>query len=83
LRVEATVPRTDLWRAQTPQMFRYGLLCDALARMPQATDEAEAIEALGHQPRLVTGDSANLKVTYATDLKIAEILLGSSANSNA
>jgi 2-C-methyl-D-erythritol 4-phosphate cytidylyltransferase len=83
LRVEATVPRTDLWRAQTPQMFRYGLLCDALARMPQATDEAEAVEALGHQPRLVTGDSANLKVTYATDLKIAEILLGSSANSNA
>jgi 2-C-methyl-D-erythritol 4-phosphate cytidylyltransferase len=74
-RVECTVPRTQLWRAQTPQMFRYRMLCDALAKMPNATDEAEAVEAQGHRPRLVIGDSANLKVTYATDLRIAEVLL--------
>lgn len=74
-RVERTVPREGLWRAQTPQMFRYGLLARAMARLPSATDEAQAIEALGHAPRLVVGDSANLKVTYASDLKLARILL--------
>lgn len=77
--VERTVSRSNLWRAQTPQMFRYNLLIEALARMPSATDESEAIEALGHHPKLVMGDSANLKVTYATDLKIAEVLLGNGA----
>ncbi len=77
--VERTVSRNNLWRAQTPQMFRYHLLIEALARMPSATDESEAIEALGHKPKLVMGDSANLKVTYATDLKIAEVLLGNGA----
>lgn len=74
-KVERTVSRSNLWRAQTPQMFRYHLLIEALARMPSATDESEAIEALGHRPKLVMGDSANLKVTYAADLKMAEILL--------
>ena len=76
LRVDNTVPREGLWRAQTPQMFRFGLLRDALAAYPQATDEAQAIEVLGHQPKLVMGDSANLKVTYAQDLKLARMLLG-------
>ena len=75
LRVEKTIPRERLWRAQTPQMFRFGLLRQALARCPQATDEAQAIESLGHQPKLVMGDSANLKVTYAPDLKLARMLL--------
>ena len=75
LRVEKTVPRESLWRAQTPQMFRFGLLKDALARCPQATDEAQAIEVLGHQPKLVMGDSANLKVTYAHDMKLARLIL--------
>jgi len=74
-RVEATVAREHLWRAQTPQMFRFDLLTRALGAMPDATDEAQAIEALGHQPRLVIGESANLKVTYATDMKLAQILL--------
>jgi len=73
--VERTVSRNNLWRAQTPQMFRYHLLIAALAQMPNATDESQAIEALGHKPKLVMGDSANLKVTYATDLKIAAALL--------
>ncbi len=75
LRVEKTLAREGIWRAQTPQMFRYGVLVTALERMPGATDESQAIEALGHRPRLVTGDSANLKVTYATDLKLARMLL--------
>ncbi len=74
-RVEGTVDRSTLWRAQTPQMFRIELLRQALTQAPHATDEAQAVERLGHQPRLVLGDSANLKVTYATDLKLASLLL--------
>jgi 2-C-methyl-D-erythritol 4-phosphate cytidylyltransferase len=75
LRVEKTIPRERLWRAQTPQMFRFGLMQKALAQCPDATDEAQAIESLGEQPKLVMGDSANLKVTYAPDLKLARMLL--------
>ena len=75
LRVTKTLPREDIWRAQTPQMFKFQLLQKALNAAPNATDEAEAIEAIGHQPKLVMGDSANLKVTYATDLKLAKMLL--------
>ncbi len=75
LRVEKTLPRESLWRAQTPQMFRFALLKDALARCPEATDEAQAIEVLGRQPKLVMGDSANLKVTYAHDMKLARMIL--------
>ena len=48
---------------------------EALLKTPLATDEAQAIELLGHQPKLVMGDSANLKVTYAPDLKLARMLL--------
>jgi 2-C-methyl-D-erythritol 4-phosphate cytidylyltransferase len=75
LRVAETLPRDGIWRAQTPQMFRYGMLRRALEKMPHATDEAQAIESSGHQPKLVLGDSANLKVTYAPDLKLARMLL--------
>ncbi|NJR72069.1 MAG: 2-C-methyl-D-erythritol 4-phosphate cytidylyltransferase [Gammaproteobacteria bacterium] len=78
--VERTVSRSNLWRAQTPQMFRLHTLIAALAQAPTATDESQAIEALGHKPLLVMGDSANLKVTYATDLKIASALLSDSAS---
>jgi 2-C-methyl-D-erythritol 4-phosphate cytidylyltransferase len=74
-RVAATVPRDGLWQAQTPQMFRYGLLAQALAQFPDLTDEAGAVEALGRQPKLVRGDAANLKVTYPADLALAEIIL--------
>jgi 2-C-methyl-D-erythritol 4-phosphate cytidylyltransferase len=75
LRVAKTLSREKIWRAQTPQMFKFDLLQKALTASPNATDEAEAIEATGHQPKLVMGDSANLKVTYATDLKLAKMLL--------
>lgn len=76
-RVDHTEPRAGLWRAQTPQMFRYGLLRAALraSGTDAPTDEAQAVEFLGHAPRLVMGDGHNLKVTYPEDLVIAELLL--------
>lgn len=74
-RVARTLPRENVWRAQTPQMFRLRDLLPALESMPDATDEAQAIEARGLQPKLVLGDSVNIKVTYAPDLALAEMLL--------
>jgi 2-C-methyl-D-erythritol 4-phosphate cytidylyltransferase len=76
-RVKLTESREYLWRAQTPQMFRYGLLKRALeqANSHAPTDEAQAIEALGFSPKLVLGDNRNLKVTYPEDLALAEMLL--------
>ena len=74
-RVAGTIPRADLWQAQTPQMFRYGLLKKALQSFEgMATDEAEAIEALGLQPKLVRGELRNLKITYPQDLILLEAL---------
>ena len=78
-RVSSTIPRNDLWQAQTPQMFRYATLKKALAEFSGTpTDEAEAIEALGLKPKLVTGELQNLKVTYPQDLAVLSALLGSS-----
>ena len=75
-RIEKTVPRDNLWQAQTPQMFRYGILVKALQSFEgAATDEAEAIEALGLQPKLVQGELRNLKITYPQDLALLEALL--------
>ena len=75
-RVAATEDRTQLWLAQTPQMFRAGLLAQALRDAKGSiTDEATAIEALGLRPRLVLGSRENLKVTYPEDLAIAEAIL--------
>ncbi len=73
--VVQTVPRENLWQAQTPQMFRHRLLLDALDFAPQVTDDASAMEALGLAPRLVAADASNLKVTYPLDLQIAEWIL--------
>ena len=73
--VKKTIPRTHLWQAQTPQMFRYGTLKNALSQFKDsATDEAEAIEALGLSPKLVQGELRNLKVTYPQDLILLEAL---------
>ena len=76
-RVAATEPRDNLWLAQTPQMFRYRLLIEALraADPATATDEARAIEGLGLKPKLVLGDTRNIKVTFPEDLAIAELIL--------
>jgi len=75
-RVVKTENRSELWLAQTPQMFRAGLLMQALqrARGP-VTDEASAIEQIGLQPRVVQGSRENLKVTWPEDFAIAEALL--------
>ncbi len=73
--IQSTESRDHLWQAQTPQMFRHGLLLQALARTAKVTDEAGAVEAFGLKPKLVRGSAANLKVTYAEDLQLAELIL--------
>jgi 2-C-methyl-D-erythritol 4-phosphate cytidylyltransferase len=75
-RVAATVSRTDKWLAQTPQMFRLGLLTEALHKAGDAvTDESSAIEMLGLQPKLVEGSPHNLKITYPPDFALAQAIL--------
>jgi 2-C-methyl-D-erythritol 4-phosphate cytidylyltransferase len=75
-RIASTEDREHLWLAQTPQMFRAGLLAQALKRAKGTpTDEAAAIEQMGLRPRLVTGSRENLKVTWPEDLAIAESIL--------
>lgn len=78
-RVKTTVSREDKWAAQTPQMFRWGMLHQALAQAAECnqpiTDESSAIEALGYAPILVPGALENFKVTYPDDFAMAEVLL--------
>ena len=75
-RVAQTLDRDDKWLAQTPQMFRIGLLMQALERVNNhVTDEAGAIEALGYRPLLVPGGTQNFKVTYPDDFALAEAVL--------
>ncbi len=78
-RVVDTPSRDSLWRALTPQMFRLGLLREALqaaqAAGRQPTDEAQAVEWCGHAPRLVAGRAANLKITSPADLPLAAAVL--------
>jgi 2-C-methyl-D-erythritol 4-phosphate cytidylyltransferase len=75
-RVVTTLTRDHKWQAQTPQMFRLGLLRRALAHAgTQVTDEASAVEAMGLAPRLVPGSLENFKLTYAEDFALAERLL--------
>ena len=76
-RIQSTEPREQLWQAQTPQMFRHGLLLQALRRTAKLTDEAGAIEAMGLRPKLVQGTRTNLKVTYSEDLQLAQTMLAS------
>ena len=77
--VAETVERARLWRALTPQMFRYGKLCAALdaahaaGRLP--SDEAQALEWQGEHPALVEGSAANLKITTPADLTLAAATL--------
>ncbi|MFT5533500.1 MAG: 2-C-methyl-D-erythritol 4-phosphate cytidylyltransferase [Burkholderiaceae bacterium] len=74
-RVAQTVSRSGLWAAQTPQMFRFGLLTTALEQARDVTDEASAIEALGLQPLLVAGSTLNFKVTRPDDAALATLIL--------
>ena len=76
-RVAATLDRSSLWCAQTPQLFRFGSLRAALASGSLAgiTDEASAMERAGHAPRLVAGVTSNLKVTTPEDVVLAGAVL--------
>ena len=73
--VAETIDRQNLWQAQTPQLFRYGLLLRALRQHVPVTDEAQAMERAGHCPRLVPGCPGNFKITTADDLRLAETAL--------
>jgi 2-C-methyl-D-erythritol 4-phosphate cytidylyltransferase len=77
--IDATVDRRLLWQAQTPQMFRLGLLRDCLERGlaegKLITDESSALESYGYQPLMVQGRSDNIKITRPEDLAIAAMLL--------
>jgi 2-C-methyl-D-erythritol 4-phosphate cytidylyltransferase len=77
-RVAGTVARAGKWLAQTPQMFRLGLLQQALAQAGETvTDEASAVEALGLSPLLVAGSASNFKLTWPDDFALAQAVLRS------
>lgn len=77
--IQATVDRSPLWQAQTPQMFRYQLLRDCLsqtiANNENITDESSAVELCGYIPQVIEGRSDNIKVTRPDDLLLAEFIL--------
>ena len=77
--IAVTVPRDDLWEAQTPQVFRRKLIIDAFARrgpMP-VTDDAQLVENIGHTVKIVSSDRTNLKITTVSDLILARMILAS------
>jgi 2-C-methyl-D-erythritol 4-phosphate cytidylyltransferase len=82
-RIARTESRDGLWQAQTPQMFRLGMLREAIERARHdghdLTDEASAIEWLGHSPKLVQGSLRNFKVTYPEDFALAGAMLSAKA----
>ena len=77
--VDATVDRNQLWHAYTPQMFRFGLLwqalTDALESGALVTDDASAMELAGYTPLMIEGQSDNIKITRPEDLALAEFYL--------
>lgn len=80
-RVVTTEARKNLWAAQTPQMFRFELLQAALkASEGVVTDEAQAVECLGHAPKLIAGDPSNIKITFPADLALAQTILSNMPN---
>ncbi len=78
--IEATLARDRLWRALTPQMFRLGMLREALAAAMAdnllVTDEAQALEHRGRRPLIVSGGPHNIKVSLPEDLALAAFYLG-------
>jgi 2-C-methyl-D-erythritol 4-phosphate cytidylyltransferase len=77
-RIAGTLDRNHIWRALTPQMFRYGTLKTALeeaAGNPVITDEASALELKGLQPKIVEGRPDNIKITRPEDLPLAQFYL--------
>ncbi len=85
-RAVSTISRDTKWAAQTPQMFRLGMLGTALeeglklsagSKLHAVTDESSAIEAYGYKPLLVSGSTTNLKITYPADFEIAQAIIRS------
>ncbi len=79
LRVSGTAPREGLWRVQTPQAFRWDVLDQALAALPEGadpTDDLAVVEQFGGRVRLVPGDPMLFKLTYPEDFQMAERLAG-------
>ena len=79
IRSHATLDRSALWRALTPQIFRRGelegVLEEAIEEQRSVTDEASAMEYVSRRPLLIYGSSNNIKITTADDLKLAQALL--------
>jgi 2-C-methyl-D-erythritol 4-phosphate cytidylyltransferase len=77
--VAETVPRENLWLAQTPQVFRRDVIARAYERrrhvLGRVTDDAQLVEAMGGRVAMVCGDAANVKITTAEDLRVCEALL--------
>ncbi len=77
-RITGTIDRSHVWRALTPQMFRYGMLRDALQEAqgnPAITDESSALELKGYQPKIVEGRPDNIKITRPEDLALAQFYM--------
>lgn len=81
-----SVDRTAYWNALTPQMFRYSILKDAITSVvtdgSEVTDEASAIESVGHNPIMVSGNKDNIKITHGTDLLLANHILKMQADAD-
>jgi len=79
--IESTVPREKIWLAQTPQAFKYDIISEALEKALRenylGTDEAELVERLGKEVKIVLGTRENLKITTPEDIKLAELILNS------
>ena len=86
IEIQETLDRSELWLAQTPQMFRFGMLKRALAQAIESaidiTDEASAIEASGHAPQIVVGSKDNIKITTHEDLLHAAFILSQQESIN-
>lgn len=82
--IQATVDRSCLWQAQTPQMAKLGMLKKAIEQALKdgaiITDEASALEHIGEKVMVVNGRSDNIKITYPEDLELAKLILASQAN---
>jgi len=84
--IEKTLSREDIWFAQTPQAFKYEILHEAYEKALQdgylGTDEAELVERIGKEVKLVLGSKNNIKITTPEDLKLGELILNSAMNDN-
>jgi 2-C-methyl-D-erythritol 4-phosphate cytidylyltransferase len=75
--VGETLQRERLWAAQTPQMFSFDVITRAYENLAtEITDDAAAVERLGHEVQLYMGDYKNIKVTTAEDLALARVIAG-------